>query len=129
MKTFEELKAFIELKAAEYEAVDEGETYENLWECELVEIQVLKEVASLALHEGTILENIDLSFYVENLSKTPDPDEVDEDEWSDMWTCLENDVRDALSELADKKQLPAKTQILHDFWQRSFYPKFYGEDD
>ena len=80
MKTFEELKAFIELKAAEYEAVDEGETYENLWECELVEIQVLKEVASLALHEGTILENIDLSFYVENLSKTPDPDEVDEDE-------------------------------------------------
>ena len=48
---------------------------------------------------------------------------------SDMWTCLENDVRDALSELADKKQLPAKTQILHDFWQRSFYPKFYGEDD
>ena len=64
----------------------------------------------------------------ENLSKTPDPDEVDEDEWSDMWTCLENDVRDALSELADKKQLPEKIQILHDFWHRSFYPKFYGEE-
>ena len=127
MKTFDELKVFIELKATEYEAIDEGENYENLWQCEMIDTAVFKEIAIFALNEGLVLEGVDLAFYVENFSN-PVPDEADEDEWYDMMTGLENDVRDAMWELAEQKKLPERTQRLYDLWQRSFYPKFYGED-
>ena len=134
MKTFEELKAFIELKATEYEAVDEGETYENLWECELIDKEVFHQIAIFSLNEGLILDGVDLALYVENITKT-EADFEDSEEWQiwyDAWSeesdDFGSDVWDAMWELAQQKQLPEKTQILHDFWQRSFYPKFYGED-
>jgi hypothetical protein len=134
MKTFEELKAFIELNAAKYAAVDEGEDYGNLWQCDLIYTAVLNEIAIFALNEGLVLDGVDLALYVENITKK-EADFVNYEEWqmwSDEWTDLSNncevEVRDAMSELAEQKQLPEKTQILHDFWQRSFYPKFYDED-
>ena len=134
MKTFEELKAFIELKATEYEAVDEGETYENLWICELIDKEVFHQIAIFSLNEGLVLDGVDLALYVENITKT-EADFEDSEEWLiwyDAWTEKSNDfssdVWDAMWELAQQKQLPEKTQMLHDFWQRSFYPKFYGEE-
>ena len=135
MKTFEELKAFIELKAAKYAAVDEGEDYGNLWQCDLIYTSVLNEIAIFALNDGLVLDGVDLALYVENITKR-EADFEDSEEWLiwyDAWTEESNncevEVRDAMSELAQQKQLPEKTQMLHDFWQRSFYPKFYGEDD
>jgi hypothetical protein len=132
-KTFEELKAFIELNAAKYAAVDEGEDYGNLWQCDIIYTAVLNEIAIFALNEGLVLDGVDLALYVENITKNEE-DFVDYEEWqmwSDEWTDLSNncevEVRNAMSELAEQKQLPEKTQILHDFWQRSFYPKFYSE--
>lgn len=135
MKTFEELKAFIELKAAKYAAVDEGEDYGNLWQCELIDKEVFHQIAIFSLNEGLVLDGVDLALYVANILKT-EADFEDSEEWQiwyDAWSEESNDfssdVWDVMWELAQQKQLPEKTQILHDFWQRSFYPKFYGEDD
>ena len=135
MQTFEELKTFIELKAAEYEAVDEGKNYENLWQCELIDKEVFHQIAIFALNEGLILDNVDLSLYIANILKTEaDFESFEEwqiwyDAWSEESNDFSSDVWDAMWELAQQKQLPEKTQILHDFWQRRFYPNFYGEDD
>ena len=133
-KTFEELKAFIELNAAKYAAVDEGEDYGNLWQCDLIYTAVLNKIAIFALNEGLVLDGVDLALYVENITKK-EADFVNYEEWqmwSDEWTDLSNncevEVRDAMSELAEQKQLPEKTQILHDFWHRSFYPMFDDEE-
>ena len=135
MKTFEELKAFIELNAAKYAAVDEGEDYGNLWQCDLIYTAVLNEIAIFALNEGLVLDGVDLALYVENITKT-EADFDDSEEWLiwyDAWTEESNncevEVRDAMSELAQQKQLPEKTQILHDFWHYSFYPNFYDYCD
>ena len=135
MKTFEELKAFIELKAAKYAAIDEGEDYGNLWQCDLIYTAVLNEIAIFALNDGLVLDGADLALYVENITKT-EADFEDSEEWLiwyDAWTEESNncevEVRDAMSDLAEQKKLPEKTQMLHDFWHRSFYPNFYDEDD
>ncbi len=133
-KTFEELKAFIELNAAKYAAVDEGETYENLWECELIDKEVFHQIAIFSLNEGLILDGVDLALYVENITKTETDFESSEefliwyDAWSEESSNFRNEVEDFMWTLAEQKQLPEKTQILYDLWQRSFYPKFYDEE-
>lgn len=63
MKTFDELKEFIEIKAAAYQNVDEGECYENVWECDLIQSQVANEVIIFAAADGLTLKTVDLSLY------------------------------------------------------------------
>jgi hypothetical protein len=78
VKTFDELKEFIEIKAVEHQA-DDVDLFE--W----IESQVENEILLFAALDGLVLKTIDLSLYLNNMSKRVDDfdNEVAWDEWSD----------------------------------------------
>jgi hypothetical protein len=128
MRSFEELKGFIELKASEYNAIDEGACLENLWQCESIEAEILRAVALFSASEGVMMsDGVNLALYIENLQKGESDFENTNawDEWRTNQLDIENDVRDGLYLLAQAKQLPEKTQFLHDIWTQRCYPDFY----
>ena len=128
MKTFDELKKFIEIKAAAFQAVDEGECYENVWECDVIQSQVANEVIIFAAADGLILKTVDLSLYIKNISKTVDDfdNETAWEEWSNEWFEQADDyewqIEMEMLALADKQELPAQTQVIYEFWQSTFWP-------
>ena len=128
MKTFDELKKFIEIKAAPFQAVDEGECYENVWECDVIQSQVANEIIIFAAADGLILKTVDLSLYIKNWSKAVDDfdNEAAWEEWSNEWFEQADDyewqIEMEMLALADKQELPAKTQLIYEFWQSTFWP-------
>jgi hypothetical protein len=125
MKTFEELKKFIEVEGIKHIASEED------WESDLLVKNTFNKIIAFAVTEGVTIKSVDLAMYVENESKDWEDfsNEDEADEWmSDSWHYL-NEILLDIGSLADEKQLPEKTQILHDLYLKSFYPDYYDEDD
>ncbi|MGB4498211.1 MAG: hypothetical protein WBI40_05895 [Methylococcaceae bacterium] len=125
MKTFEELKKFIEAEGIKHIASEED------WESDLLVKNTFNKIIAFAVTEGVTIKSVDLAMYVENESKDWEDfsGEDEADKWtSDSWHYL-NEILLDIGSLADKKQLPEKTQILHDFWHRSFYPNYFIDDN
>lgn len=128
MKTFDELKEFIEIKAAAYQNVDEGECYENVWECDVIQSQVANEVIIFAAADGLTLKTVDLSLYIENISKQVDDfdSQAAWEEWSNEWSEQADDyewqIEMEMLALSEKEELPTQTQLIYKFWQSTFWP-------
>lgn len=123
MKTFEELKKFIEAEGIKHIASEED------WESDLLVKNTFNKIIAFAVTEGVTIKSVDLAMYVENESKDWEDfrDEDEADEWmSDSWHYL-NEILLDIGSLADEKQLPEKIQILHDLYLKSFYPDYQDE--
>jgi hypothetical protein len=125
VKTFDELKEFIEIKAVEHQA-DDVDLFE--W----IESQVENEILLFAAVDGLVLKTIDLSLYLNNMSKTVDDfdNEVAWEEWSDKWFDEEvpdyqYEIKEEMWALAEKQKLPTQTQLIYEFWISTFWPESY----